>query len=210
MTTDDFLTSDLPVLDLLRDHGAMTVSELASSLQVTATAVRQRLGRLLDHKYIERTARKNGRGRPKHHYRLTERGLRKAGSNFADLAIVLWEEVRRIDDPEVRRGLMQRVARRMAMLYADKMDGETLQDKLQALSELYAERRLPLDVEDSVEDASHLPVLKSTACPYPDLAERDSAICTMESMLLSELLGKEVRLEKCRQDGERSCTFQLN
>jgi len=206
MSSDDFLSSDLPVLDLLRDRGAMTVAELASALEVTATAVRQRLTRLLDQKYIERTAMRNGRGRPKHHYRLTERGLRQAGSNFADLAIVLWEEIRRIDEPEIRRGLMHRVASRMAVLYADRMDGETLEQKLAALAELYAERRLPLDVETSAD----LPVLKASACPYPDLADRDPAICTMESMLLSELLGKEVRLEKCRHDGERSCTFQLN
>ncbi len=206
MTTNDFVTSDLPLLDLLRDRDALTVSELATALDVTATAVRQRLSRLLDQKHIQRTATKNGRGRPKHYYRLTDQGLRKAGSNFADLAVVLWEEVRRIDDPEIRRGLMQRVASRMAVLYADRIDGDTLQQKLVSLTELFAERRVPLDVEQT----SDLPVLKASACPYPDLADHDRSICTMERMLISELLGTEVRLASCRHEDGESCTFEFN
>ena len=206
MTNGDFDTSDLPVLDLLRARNAMTVSELASALNVTATAVRQRLTRLLAQEHVERTATKNGRGRPKHYYRLTERGLRKAGSNFADLAVVLWEEVRRIDDPEIRKGLLQRIAKRMAGLYADKIEGPTLQQKLDSLTELFAERHLPLDILQS----GSLPVLKATACPYPDLADHDRSICAMERMLISELLGTEVRLASCRHEGEGSCTFELN
>ncbi len=206
MTIAEFVTSDLSVLDLLRDKNAMTVSELASALDVTATAVRQRLTRLLTQAYVERTATKNGRGRPKHYYRLTERGLRKAGSNFADLAVVLWEEVRRIDDPEIRKGLLQRIARRMAVLYADRIEAPTLQQKLNALTELFAERRLPLDILQS----DSMPILKATVCPYPDLAENDRSICAMERMLISELLGTEVRLASCRHEGESSCTFELN
>jgi predicted ArsR family transcriptional regulator len=206
MPSNDFVTSDLPVLDFLRDRDAMTVSELASALNVTATAVRQRLTRLLAQEHVERTAAKNGRGRPKHYYRLTERGLRKAGSNFADLAVVLWEEVRRIDDPEIRKGLLQRIARRMAGLYAGKIEGSTLQQKLDALTQLFDERRLPLDILQS----GSLPVLRATACPYPDLADQDRSICAMERMLISELLGTEVRLASCRKEGKGSCTFELN
>jgi predicted ArsR family transcriptional regulator len=206
MSSSEFVTSDLPVLDLLRDQGRMTVSELASALHVTATAVRQRLTRLLAQDYVQRTASKNGRGRPKHYYRLTESGLRKAGSNFADLAVVLWEEVRDIKDPHIRKGLLQRIARRLAVLYASKIEGATLQQRLDALTELFAERRLPLNIQQS----ESLPVLKATACPYPDLADQDRSICAMERMLISELLGTDVRLASCRYEGETSCTFELN
>jgi predicted ArsR family transcriptional regulator len=202
---DEFMTSDLQVLDRLRDRGAMTVSELAVDLEVTATAVRQRLTRLLAQQYIERQATRKGRGRPKHHYRLTEKGLQKAGTNFADLAVALWQEVRQIDNVEVRKGLLQRVAKRLAVLYAGKIDGKTLEDKLSALTELFAERRLPLHVERSQE----LPVMQAVACPYPDLADRDRSICAMERMLFAELLGTDVRLAGCRLEGEPVCTFQF-
>jgi len=131
--------SDLAILDLLRQRETMTVMEFVAEvrvteLQVTATAVRQRLNRLMAQGLLERTAARQGRGRPKHRYRLTAKGLRKSGSNFADLAQALWQEVRMIRDPEVRRGLLQRVAKRMAVMYADTVAGQTLEQKLSELS----------------------------------------------------------------------------
>lgn len=198
--------SDLAVLDLLRRQEAMTVSDFVEALAVTATAVRQRLNRLLSQNLIERAAAKNGRGRPKHWYRLTAKGLQKAGSNFADLAIALWQEIREIREPDVRLGLLQRVAKRMAVMYAGTVEGQTLEQKLTALADLFAERRVPLELDKT--GAS--PVLKAVACPYPELADQDRSICAMERMLLAEVLGAGVRLADCRLDGQSACTFVLN
>src|SRR4051812_37405310 len=111
--SDDILHSDKAILDLLRKQDSLTVSELADAIGVTATAVRQRLTRLLAQGMIRRHATKEGRGRPSHHYALTEKGQRETGANFADLAIALWHEVRAIKDPDIRRGLLQRISSRL-------------------------------------------------------------------------------------------------
>jgi predicted ArsR family transcriptional regulator len=124
---------------------------------------------------------------------------------LADLAVVLWHGVREIADPEIRNGLLQRVAKRLAVMYAGKLPGETLDERLGGIVELFAERRVPVDVENT----NSLPVIKAKACPYPDLAERDRAVCAMEGHLLSELLGTKVSLDACRLDGDACCTFQV-
>ena len=80
-------TSDAGLLDLLRITGPLGVSELADAMEVTPTAVRQRLIRLLNQESIQREATRRGRGRPRHRYWLTEKGLRLTGSNFTDLAV---------------------------------------------------------------------------------------------------------------------------
>ena len=85
-------TSDDALLDLLRSRGPLGVAELAAAMEVTATAVRQRLTRLLAQGDIERTIERITRGRPVHRYCLTEKGHRRAGSNFTDLAMALWQE----------------------------------------------------------------------------------------------------------------------
>lgn len=198
--------SDLAILDLLRQRETMTVMEFVAELQVTATAVRQRLNRLMAQGLLERTAARQGRGRPKHRYRLTAKGLRKSGSNFADLAQALWQEVRMIRDPEVRRGLLQRVAKRMAVMYADTVAGQTLEQKLSELSSLFGERRVPLEFDES----GSLPVLRAVTCPYPELADQDRSICAMERLLFAEVLGTNVRLSGCRLEGNSECTFELN
>ena len=66
---------------------------------------------------IDRELARAGRGRPSHRYALTEKGRRQTGANFVDLALALWKEVRAIEDPEVRRGLLQRIAKTMAAMY---------------------------------------------------------------------------------------------
>jgi DeoR family suf operon transcriptional repressor len=203
---ENILATDIAILDLLRKQRAMTVSDLAKALDVTATAVRQRLGRLMAHGYLERTASKSGRGRPSHWYELTAKGRRKTGANFADLAIALWQEIREIRDPEVRRGLLQRLSKRLARLYADEVEGGTIEERMQSLADLFSGRRIPF----AVDRTGPLPVLQALACPYPELAEQDRSICSLERLLFAEVLGENVRLSGCRLDGADCCTFETS
>ncbi len=66
-------SSDRPLLDLIRRDGPLTVAEMASRLGVTATAIRNRLTRLVDAGLVERRAESGGRGRPKHTYSASDR-----------------------------------------------------------------------------------------------------------------------------------------
>jgi DeoR family suf operon transcriptional repressor len=197
-------SSDVALLDLLRKHGPLSVAQLKTPMQVTSTAVRQRLVRLLAQGDIERHTERMSRGRPVHRYALTEKGRRRAGANFADLAIALWQEIREIKDSEVRRGLLQRLSRRLATQYAGQIRGETLDEQLESLAEFFRQRQIPFEVDRSHE----LPLLRATACPYPDLAEQDRSVCSMERLMFSELLGTNVRLSNCRLDGHNCCTFE--
>jgi len=135
---------------------------------------------------------------------VTEKGRRRAGANFADLAMALWEEIREIKDPEVRRGLLQRISRRLATLYADEIHGSSLDERMESLAEVFRQRQIPFEVDRS----NDLPLLRATACPYPDLAEKDRTVCSMERMMFSELLGENLRLGDCRLDGHNCCTFE--
>lgn len=199
-------TSDEKLLDLLRSEGPLTVSQLASSMSVTATAVRQRLSRLMGQGLVQRAVARPSRGRPGHHYSLTKEARRRAGTNFADLAVALWKELRAVEDPLVRRGLLQRVARALAASYLPQIKGETAAERMQSVGELMAERRVPFEVDAS----GGLPVLTARDCPYPELAEEDRSICAVERLLFSELIEQDVKLSQCRLDGHSCCQFQTD
>ena len=211
----EIVPSDIAILDLLRKSDTLGIVQLAELMQVTATAVRQRLTRLMAQGYIDRVTTRAGRGRPSHRYALTEKGKRKTGANFADLAMALWQEVRAIKDPEVRTGLLQRIARRLADQYADRVTGETIEEKMQALADVFNDYRVPFTVEPAqaavgpAHEGKRLPVLTALACPYPTLAEQDRSVCAMERMLFSEALGENVKLSKCRLDGDACCSFEV-
>lgn len=199
---EEFFSSDNTILDLLRRHGSLTVTELVDMLQVTATAVRQRLSRLTFQGYVERKEKKQDRGRPTHAYALTSAGRRKAGENFADLATALWEEIRSISDRNVRDQLIDGIAKRLAKQYANRIQGETPQDKMNAIAALFGERQIPMEVK-----RSQFPELTVLACPYPDLANQDDAICVMEQRLLSHLVGEPLTLAECTFHGGTCCRF---
>jgi predicted ArsR family transcriptional regulator len=195
-------TSDSGLLDLLRITGPLGVSELADA----ATAVRQRLTRLMSQNSIQRESTRHGRGRPRHRYWLTEKGLSLTGSNFTDLAMTLWKEISQSNDPELRRQTMRRIAQALATGYANQIQGLTAEERMRSLATLLQQRRIPTSVETNEQGA----VLTEHACPYPNLAEQDREICNMERMMFSELLGQNVELTQCRLQGGSECRFQAS
>ncbi|MGC3968370.1 MAG: MarR family transcriptional regulator [Pirellulales bacterium] len=195
--------SDGRIVDLLRD-GSLSIAEICKACGVTATAVRQRLNRLMDQGLVQREVRKLGRGRPEHRYSTTEKARRQNGNNYADLAIVLWEELRNVKDDEIRRGLLQRVADQLTAMYRGQVQGATPRDRLESLQGLLADRRVPAEVTGEPER----PALKVSDCPYPELAARDRGVCAMERMMIAELLSTPVRLAQCRLDGDGCCQFE--
>jgi predicted ArsR family transcriptional regulator len=196
-------TSDRQMLDFMRQNGAVTISALIAEMGVTATAVRQRLQRLIAEGLIQKNAERKGRGRPNHRYSLTEKGERSAGNNFADMASVLWDEIKAVEDPAIRRGLLKRIADRLVARYRDDVAGDTLGDRMKSLVGLMGEREIPF----SVDESKSLPIISAHACPYPELAKADRSVCTMEKLMLSEILGANMRLSECRLDGATCCTF---
>lgn len=200
----DAPASDADLLELLKVRGPLSVADLARKMEVTPTAVRQRLTRLMAQGLVDREAIRGRRGRPRHRYRLTDKGLRTTGSNFDDLARALWQELRSIDDPHQRREMLGRVVRALVVGYAEQIRGDTLEERMESLRDLLAQRRVPF----SVDSLGELPALTAHACPYPTLAEGDRTVCAMEQMLFSKLLEHDVELARCRLDGDTCCQFQ--
>jgi predicted ArsR family transcriptional regulator len=197
-------TSDEAIVDLLRRRKTAGVAELAVSTGVTATAVRQRLARLIRDGLIVRRAEPAGRGRPSFRYSLSAKGERTAGTNYTDLALTLWKELRAVEDPSVRRGLLQRIAERLADQYRDQVNGETPAERMESYAAIMEARGIPCDFDDSGE----LPVLTAYACPYPEVADQDRGICAMETMLFEDVFGGDLLLSECRLDGANGCLFR--
>ncbi len=202
-------SSDSALIDVIRREDGLRVKQIAARMGVTATAVRQRLTRLVAHGLVERVLRRRdtpSRGRPSFVYQLTKAGQEETGSNLADLAVALWDEVRTIENTEIRRGLLQRISDRLAGFYSNQIVGDTVRAKMESLVGLLNERDIPFGVETNNE----LPVLKAYGCPYTELAKKDRTVCSMERMMFAELLGENLRLSGCRLDGESCCTFELS
>ncbi|MEJ7640084.1 MAG: MarR family transcriptional regulator, partial [Singulisphaera sp.] len=85
-------SSDRRLLDLIRREGPLDVAEMGRQLGVTPTAIRNRLTRLVESGLVERQCLTGGRGRPKFTYQASAEAHKRLGQNYADLAVVLWDE----------------------------------------------------------------------------------------------------------------------
>ncbi len=199
-------SQDRECLDRLRQSDGGSVRDLCEIFGVTATAIRQRMTRLLERDLVSReTVRQQGRGRPRHIYRVTEKGLKELGDNYSDLAQILWHELKRIDDPVIRDRVMASVKKSMVKHYGQHIQASTIAERFTKLSSVLTEGGY--DVE--LDERNGLPILREKNCPYPELAASDSAICSLEQEVLSEILGAELDLTQCWRDGESCCEFAL-
>jgi predicted ArsR family transcriptional regulator len=200
-------SSDRSLLDLIRRHGPLTVAEIGDRLGVTPTAVRNRLTRLVESGMVERRAEHGGRGRPKHTYQASVAAQKMLGQNYADLAVILWDEMMRtVEDRKLRRILFGRITERLAEVYRAQVTGVEWERRLVQLGSILHDRGIETEVTGG--DGGVLPVLKQHSCPYYELAQVDRAVCAMERKMFEKVLGRGLRLSQCRLDGHRSCDFE--
>jgi|TARA_B110000495_G_scaffold203890_1_gene230480 predicted ArsR family transcriptional regulator len=197
--------NDRAMISVLRGSNFMSICELTDAMRVTATAVRQRLNRLMALELVERSRTVEGRGRPSYRYLLTDKGKRSGANNLDDLAVVLWEQVQAIEDPKVKQKVISGVVERLSEKYELAVRGDTVQERTRSLVEMFAERQIPI----SFDENAGLTVIKVDGCPYPTLASENREICDMEKALLANVIGSPVDRCQCRQDGDSCCTFEV-
>ena len=198
-------TGDRLLLEAIRRRGGMTVSECVTFAEVTPTAVRHRLNRLMAQGLISRTEQHKGRGRPGHRYSLTEEAELVLGQNYADLAMTLWSEIKAFEDRAIGMQLLRRVADKLAERYRRQMPGHNVTERLGDLRNLLAER----GIDAEVDERGRLPVLRQHSCPYHDLAKADRTVCGIEMRMFEKALDSDLKLSQCRLDGHNCCEFEV-
>lgn len=210
---DTVQVSDQAIMSHMRTQAGTSILNLAEKLQVTDTAVRQRLARLLDRGLVERFAVREGRGRPKHVYRLTEAGQRASGANLDDLAVALWQELVSLEDVELRERLLRRIVARLVVRYLPEVYGDTSEQRLKSVVDLFNRRGIPFafepgSVAGSASNSTDFSMgrLVVLGCPYPGLRDDQRLVCRMEQMLFQGLIGVPME-DITKGHGHGCCTF---
>jgi predicted ArsR family transcriptional regulator len=195
---------DRQFLERLHEMGGGTVQDICHAQGVTATAVRHRLVRLQEAGFVTRELAPSKRGRPHHVYRVTRNALREMGDNYAELAQILWREIRNIEEPAIRERLASRVQNALVDQIRKVSPTAPLSVRLAELAAALRERGFQVDTDNS----GLLPVLRENNCPYYELASEDPGICELEQAVFRKVLNADVRLTQCCLNGHSCCEFQ--
>lgn len=193
------------ILKLLQQRGELRIKEIETAMGVTSTAVRQQLNALVAEELVASTMVREKRGRPHAIYRLSEKGQALFARGYANLAMVLLEEVLELSEPKLAQQLFQRVSARLGEQYAGNMPGEALSERLEAL----VGRLHTHGIITQVDEAEDLFVLTEYGCPYFRVAQQHREVCEMEIEAMEQALGTEVTLCHSQLDGHHGCQFQV-
>jgi predicted ArsR family transcriptional regulator len=187
-------------------NGPASIKELELASGVTATAVRQQLASLTAEGLVAMFKERQGVGRPRNLYQLTERSHSLFACYNDELALDLIHELLETEGTDKLRYLLNRVGSKLAVQYRRQIKGQAMGDRVRELSTVLDRRGIRVDLEHDDD----VIILREYNCPYHEIASVHRDVCEMERSAFSQALGADVTLGDCIQDGHHSCQFLVS
>ncbi len=197
------------ILEILRTHSEATVDDVVEELrqrrgdEITPVTVRHHLTRLQESGLVDaaRMQHRESPGRPRHVYRLTERGIAYFPGNYQKLAAGLLDQIEKHLSQQGVNVILEGVAQQMAQEAG--IAAGSIQDRLDSVIAYLNEN----GYEAYWETAEQGYILHTVNCPYHHISHDNDALCYMDMRLISALLGVIPRLQSRIAAGDNSCSY---
>lgn len=198
------------ILFHLKTRGAQTAADVGARLGMTSVGARQHLLQLETAALVESEDRRQGRGRPRKFWRLTQRGHGRFPDRHSDLTLDLLRSTREIFGD---RGLEKLIDHRERASIADygKLvgQGRSLRRKLATLAEIRNREGYMASV---AEDTRGSFLFVENHCPICAAATTCQGLCRSELTIFRAVLGADVTVERVDHilAGARRCAYRVS
>lgn len=194
------------IVRVIKTSGALSMSELASLLDLSGEAVRQHLLLLEKDGWIVRISEKHsGIGRPHIRYQLTTAGEHLFEKNYDHLTIeVLDTLVSHLGENALKDVLTAMIEDRVRE-WKPKLQGLGIAERLTVLKDFYAKDDSYMEVVKKGNDN----YLIERNCPFHNVALKRPILCSVTVSVLTQLLGCKVQREQRFQNGDGCCAFRI-
>ncbi|MEE8451525.1 MAG: MarR family transcriptional regulator [Thermoguttaceae bacterium] len=195
------------VVKLLVGSPPRTVVDLMEATNVTRTAVTEQLNELVAAGFVHRdTQPLEGRGRPRHLYKVTDAALLALfASNQHLLVPAIWHAIEDAGGAKLTKKIVRHVSRAMADHYGRRVMAKAPADRFRELTQLLGSDGALVDL---TEEKGQL-VLHKRSCLFLPLAGERRENCSVDLEMMSKVVGCPVRRTACRKDGAPCCTFEI-
>jgi len=190
------------ILIFLQRNGEATIRELEIELGVSTTAVREHLINLDARGYIATRLIRNGRGRPRIVYSLTEQARDVFPRSYDTLVTVLLDEIARQQGEQGLTQLLDSVSERLAEGYQRPAKND-LESRMSNVQKMMEARGIPVEVQPDSQGFTFY------ACPYHEVALEHAGVCAMEKHMLEQVLGHAINNDTSIRSGSRVCSFSV-
>lgn len=198
------------IINTLKQQGATDAQELASSLGISAMAVRQHLYALQEEKLVTYHEEAREMGRPAKLWQLTSGADRLFPDGYAELTLSLINSVKEaFGEAGLERLLDVRTGHQIEAYRALIPHQEPLEQKLEALASLRTEEGYMAEIQ-SLNDNTF--VLIENHCPICAAATACTGLCARELEIFQTVLGEGVVVQRTEHivSGERRCVYKVS
>ncbi len=192
------------ILKSLKMRGDARAEELAADLGVTVSAMRQHLAGLSSDGLVAHKELRDGRGRPRHIYFVTDRGDAMFPRNYPDVANELLGYIDDSDHELVEKAFRRRRDRRIRQANV-RLAGKPFEERVAELARILDEDGYLATVEDAGEGGYRI---VEHNCAILGIAERYGQACSSEiEFIRSVLPDAEVNRVSHIVSGQRHCAY---
>jgi len=182
-----------------------TVDYLSSKIEISPTAIRQHLTILEKESLVRRERLKEGIGRPKVIYVITEEAEKVFPKYYNWLAQYLIEEVVEEQGMEKLDVLFESIGIRFSLLYTERVHGKPLEERVGIVADILNE----WGAYASVENDGNSYLLKNYNCSFYDVAQKYPQVCSVHAMFLERLLGQPAERTASMAQGNECCAYRI-
>ena len=196
------------ILEIMRERQVCTVEHLASELSLTTVTVRHHLDILAKDGLVEMTElrRRDAPGRPQHTFKLTLSAHERFPKNYQGLSVFMLDEIRDTlsasDLEHMLQGMATRMATQARMPDADANPEQRMNAAVAYLNECGYSAEWAREGEQIV--------LRTHNCPYHEVSKQHTELCSMDLMLVSQLLGIKPKKHERMSDGCNVCSYVID
>lgn len=195
------------LIDMMKVEGEISVDDAVAELDLAKTTIRQHLQLLEQYGLVKRRQQRQGRGRPRIMYSLTE----EAREFYPNLEGELLRELVEYLIRQGHLGLVDGFFRDRWQRDQDRIlaqaqaAGGTWRARMDALGAFLSERGFLPEVDVDGDGAT----VKVCNCPYRSAAEATRLPCRLECQLMEHLTGRKVERTEYILDGDPCCVYEF-
>jgi DeoR family suf operon transcriptional repressor len=193
------------VLHTLLKRERCTINELAEAIDINPISVRHHINRLEAENLVSSVEERHGVGRPRRIYSLTEKGHEKFPTRYLRLTLRLLEQLKETMPQPMVDKLFSQIARDLASEYQEELEGLTMEERLNLVSDLLTSEGFTVEWE---LQGDYYKISESN-CPYYHVVQTHPEVCSVDQTLISTLLAIPAQKVKCMLHGDSHCTYLI-
>ncbi|MBU7023907.1 MAG: ArsR family transcriptional regulator [Theionarchaea archaeon] len=196
--------SRFEILKILKKE-CSTVDTLSSKIGISPTAVRQHLAILERESLVTGETLKEGIGRPKVIYSITEEAEKLFPKHYGWLmGQVISLLLEQLGEEHVH-SMFNHIGTRFAEPYLEKVEGKSLEERAAEVTKILNE----WGAYAALEDDDHSITLKNYNCAFYQVAQVHPQVCNVHTTFLEKLLEKKPEQTASMAEGNDYCAYRI-